>query len=194
MLKKLVGMGAVFTTLMLGPTVLQGRAQDAAAPKTSADATEARHAYRADFVLTEIEDGRKINSRQYALNLNAGESNQLKVGTRVPVEVKQGEIQYLDVGTSIWCRLRDRSNTEPSEHGLRELSWLGNDVMLNLTAEVSNFAVPDQQGASMRPAIRQMKVEGSTIAVVGKQMVVGSVDDPNSKRQYQLEVTVTRLK
>jgi len=192
MLKKLVGMGAI-TTLMLGLTVLQGRAQDAAAPKTSADATEARHAYRADFVLSEIEDGRKINSRQYALNLNAGESNQLKVGTRVPVEVKQGEIQYLDVGTSIWCRLKDRSNTEPSEHGLRELSWLGNDVMLNLTAEVSNFAVPDQR-ASMRPAIRQMKVEGSTIAVVGKQMVVGSVDDPNSKRQYQLEVTVTRLK
>jgi len=39
-----------------------------------------------------------------------------------------------------------------------------------------------------------MKIEASTIAVVGKQMVVGIVDDPNSKRQYQLEVTVTRLK
>ena len=193
MWKKLVGIGAIIITLMLGLTVLQGKAQDVAAPKT-AEAIEPRHAYRADFVLTEIEDGRKINSRQYALNLNGGESDQLKVGTRVPVEVKQGEIQYLDVGTNIWCRLRDRRNSEPSEHGLQELSWLGNDVMLNVTAEVSNFAVPDQQGASTRPAIRQMKVEGSTIAVVGKQMVVGIVDDPNSKRQFQLEVTVTRLK
>ena len=193
MLKKFVAMGAITIILILGLTVVHGKAQDAASPK-AADAIEPRHAYRVDFVLTEIEDGKKINSRQFALNLNGGESDQLKVGTRVPVEVKQGEIQYLDVGTNIWCRLRDRSNSEPLEHGLRDLSWLGNDVMLNVTAEVSNFAVPDQQGASMRPAIRQMKVEGSTIAVVGKQMVVGSVDDPNSKRQYQLELTVTRLK
>jgi len=28
----------------------------------------------------------------------------------------------------------------------------------------------------------------------GKAMVIGSVDDPNSKRQFQLEVTVTKLK
>ena len=145
-------------------------------------------------MISEIEDGKKINSRQYALNLNAGESNQLKVGTRVPVEIKQGEIQYLDVGTSIWCRLRDRGNREPSDRGLRELSWLGNDVMVNVNTEISNFAVPDQQGTSLRPAIRQMKIESSTIAIVGKQMVVGSVDDPNSKRQFQLEMVVTKLK
>lgn len=192
MLKRIVAAALVAATLTLGPALVRIQAQDAA-PKP-ADTIEPRHAYRADFVLSEIEDGKKINSRQYALNLNAGESNQMKIGTRVPVEVKQGEIQYLDVGTSLWCKLRDRSNSEPSEHGLRELSWLANDVMLNLSAEISNFAVPDQQGQSMHPAIRQMKVEASTIAVVGKQMVVGVVDDPNSKRQYQLEVMVTRLK
>jgi len=28
----------------------------------------------------------------------------------------------------------------------------------------------------------------------GKPMVVGSVDDPNSKREFQLEVMVTKLK
>jgi hypothetical protein len=193
MLKKFVVSGAIIAGLLPFLAGLGARAQDSAS-KTAAEAGEPRHAYRVDFVLTEIEDGKRINSRQYALNMNAGENDQLKVGTKVPVEVKQGEIQYLDVGTSIWCRLRDRSNTEASEHGLRELSWLGNDVMLNVTADVSNFAVPDQQGTSPRPAIRQMKIESSTIAIVGKQMVVGVVDDPNSKRQYQLEVTVTRLK
>jgi hypothetical protein len=191
MLKRIAVAGAMVVSLMLAPTI-SARAQDSAAK--AAEAPEPGHAYRVDFVISEMEEGKKINSRQYGLNLNAGESDQLKVGTRVPVEVKQSEIQYLDVGTSVWCRLRDRSNGQPSEHGLRELSWLGNDVMLNLTAEISNFAVPDQQGQSMRPAIRQMKIESSTIAVVGKQMVVGIVDDPNSKRQFQLEVTATRLK
>jgi len=191
MLKRMVVAAVIIASALLASPIC-ARAQDSA-PK-AADASEPRHAYRVDFLISELEDGKKINTRQYALNLNAGDGDQLKVGTRVPVEVKQGEIQYLDVGTTVWCRLRDRSYNEPSEHGLRDLSWLGSDVMLNLTAEISNFAVPDQQGASMRPAIRQMKIEGSTIAVLGKQMVVGSVDDPNSRRQYQLAITVTRLK
>jgi predicted GH43/DUF377 family glycosyl hydrolase len=192
MLKRIVVTGMMVASLLLAPTICV-RAQDAA-PK-AAEPRASRHAYRVDFVISEMEDGKKINARQYALNLNAGENDQLKIGTRVPVEVKQGEIQYLDVGTSIWCRLRDSSGSEPSEHGLRELSWLGNDVMLNLSAEISNFAVPEQQmQTSMKPAIRQMKIEASTIAIVCKQMVVGNVDDPNSKRQFQLEVMVTRLK
>src|SRR5579864_1257760 len=194
MLNKIVVAGTLVASLVMGPAAMRAQAQDSAPAKTSTDAVEPGHAYRVDFVISEIEDGKKINSRQYALNLNAGESDQLKVGTRVPVEVKQGEIQYLDVGTSIWCRLRDRGNRESSDRGLRQLSWLGNDVMVNVNTEISNFAVPDQQGASLRPAIRQMKIESSTIAIVGKQMVVGSVDDPNSKRQFQLEMVVTKLK
>lgn len=164
-------------------------------PKPAGETIEPGHSYRVDFLISELDDGKKINTRQYAMNLNAGESNEMKIGTRVPVEVKQTEIEYLDVGTSIWCRLRDGRNSLPSEHGLKELSWLGNDVMLNLKTEITNFALPDQQGGDrMRPAIRGMKIESSTIAVVGKQMVVGVVDDPNSKRQYQLEVTVTKLR
>ena len=66
--------------------------------------------------------------------------------------------------------------------------------LLNLRAEISNFAVPDQQGQNVHPTLRQLKIEGSTIAIVGKPLVVGSVDDPNSKRQFQLEVTVNKLK
>lgn len=184
----------ILVAACLTPLVGMNAAAQESATKPASDALVPGHAYRVDFMISELEDGKKINTRQYALNLNSGESDELKIGTRVPVEVKQGEIQYLDVGTNIWCRLRDSQNSAPSEHGLKELSWLGNDVMLNLKVELSNFALPDQQGDRMRPAIRQMKIESSTIAIVGKQMVVGIVDDPNSKRQFQLEATVSRLK
>jgi hypothetical protein len=178
----------------LTPLGFKNAAAQESGSKPAADVAEPLHAYRLDFMISEMEDGKKINTRQYAMNLNSGEGDELKIGTRVPVEVKQGEIQYLDVGTSIWCRLRDSQNSAPSEHGFRELSWLKNDVMLDLKAELSNFAIPDQQTDRMRPAIRQMKIQSSTIAMLGKQMVVGVVDDPNSKRQFQLEVTVTKLK
>jgi hypothetical protein len=44
------------------------------------------------------------------------------------------------------------------------------------------------------PVIRQIKISGDTLLVVGKPIVIGSADDPNSKRQFQLEVSVTRLR
>ena len=183
MLRRIVVTATIAAVLAWGPAATRAHGQDSAAPKPTAE-VEPGHAYRVDFTLSETEDGKKINSRQYAMSLGSGDQSEFKIGTRVPVEVKEKEIQYLDVGTSIWCRLRDR----------RDVSWIGNDVLLNIRSDLSSFAVPDQQGQSMRPAIRQMKIDSGMVAFVGRQMVVGNVDDPNSKRQYQLEVTVTKLK
>lgn len=158
-------------------------AQESGAAKAG-EGERAPNAYRLDFTVSELEDGKKINSRQYSMNLKSPDANEIKIGTRVPVEVKQSEIQYLDVGTNIWCRLKDQA----------DVASLGNNVMLNVRAELSNFAVPEQQGQNMRPTIRQMKIESSTVAMIGKPMLIGSVDDPNSRRQFQLEVAVTKLR
>jgi hypothetical protein len=66
---------------------------------------------------------------------------------------------------------------------------------LTVRADISNFAIPEQAtGHESRPVVRQFKINASTLAIPGKAMVVGSVDDPNSKRQFQLEVTVTKLR
>lgn len=184
MLKKIYVAGALIAVLMLASGLMQATPQDSSTPKRASDGPEPGHSYHLDFTVSELEDGKKINTRQYSMSLNSGDQNEIKIGTRVPVEVKQNEIQYLDVGTSIWCRVRDRS----------DVAWLSNDVMLQVRSEWSNFAIPGQQSQSMRPDIRQVKIDSSAIATVGKQMVVGSADDPNSKRQFQLEVMVTRLK
>lgn len=160
-------------------------AQGSGTSKTAGEEEKTPGAYRLDFLLSELEDGKKINTRQYSMNVKSPDSNEMKIGTRVPVEVnKQGEFQYLDVGTNIWCRLKDQS----------DYAALGNNIALNIRAEISNFALSDQQALNTHPTIRQMKIESSTIAVIGKPMVVGSADDPNSKRQFQLEVTVTKLR
>lgn len=178
----------VWTIVILGFMIFcqsAGCAQDVAQTKSGHEekASEvpekAVHAYRLDFSVNELEDGKKINSRQYSLNLNADDSNELKIGTRIPVEVKQGEFQYLDVGTNIWCRIGERPDGVP----------------LSVRAEISNFAMPEQEsGHNSRPALRQLQIRASTLAQLGNPMIVGSVDDPNSKRQFQLEVTVARLK
>lgn len=167
----------VAATLILALTpagISNASAQDS--PKAETEKTV--NAYRLDFSVNEFEDGKKINTRQYSMNLNADDSNEIKIGTRVPVESKQGEFQYLDVGTNIWCRIGERANGLP----------------LSVRAEISNFAMPDQQNQVGRPVLRQLSIKASTVAQLGKPMVVGSVDDPNSKRQFQLEVTVTKLR
>jgi hypothetical protein len=175
----------------------EAQAKKAAESKAPAEAeakmkaeAEAQHsekslsAYRLDFSLNEMDDGKKINTRQYSLNSRFNDWNQIKIGTRVPVEAKQGEFEYLDVGTSIRCRLVDQT----------DMAALGGGVSLNVQADISNFATPEQQGQRVQPVVRQLRIEASTVVALGKSMVVGIVDDPNSKRQFQLEVIVTKLK
>ncbi|HUM04700.1 MAG TPA: hypothetical protein VLT90_04510 [Terriglobales bacterium] len=154
------------------------RAQDTG-KTTKADADAALAAYRLDFSLHELEDGKKINTRQYSMSLIQGvQWQELKIGTRVPVEMKQGEIEYLDVGTNISARLQEIKSA----------------LDLEVRADLSNFAVPDQANKSSMPVLRQLRISGATLVMTGKPVVVGVVDDPNSKRQFQLEVTVSKLK
>jgi hypothetical protein len=188
--KKKVLWSLVILGLILCGATGTSRAQETAPSKDAAQtepATETRQkeqkpleAYHLDLAINELEDGKRINSRQYSLNLNSNDSNNLEIGTKVPVEVKEGELHYIDVGTSIFARIEEhRGQTE-----------------LTVRAEVSNFATPEQ-GQDKRdphPALRQLKISGSTLLPLGKPMVIGSVDDPNSKRTFQLEVTVTKLR
>jgi hypothetical protein len=135
-------------------------------------------AFRLDFSMNELEDGKIVSSRQYSLNLNAGDANSLKIGTRVPVEAKQGEFQYIDVGTNIWARIRERSN----------------ELALEVRADLTNFAMTDPQSHGSMPLLRQLQINGSTVVLRAKPLVIGIVDDPNSKRQFQLTVTATKIR
>ena len=170
---------AKFLVVTLFWSVPVSRAQDKSATNPQLEKEKTVEPYRLEFTINEIEDGKKINSRQYSLNLNTGDHNSLKIGTRVPVEVKQGEMQYIDVGTNISASLREHDN----------------GLSLEVRADISNFAVPDQAGhVNNMPLLRQMQINGSTIVIPGRPITVGSVDDPNSKRQFQLEVVATKLK
>jgi len=138
--------------------------------------------YRLDFSFNEVLDGKNVNTRHYSMNLTAGESNEIKIGTRVPAAIGgngTAQFQYMDVGTSIWAQLR--------EHG--------DELVLAVRGEVSNLDMEaGEHNVASAPVVRQIKINGDTLLVVGKPILIGSVDDPNSKRQFQLEVTVTKLR
>jgi hypothetical protein len=135
------------------------------------------HAYRVDLVVDEMENSNKINSRRYSLNTNSDDFSVLKVGAKAPVETN-GQITYLDVGTSIKCHIHEQSD----------------GIALQLWADVSNFAVGNEQNPGDRPLIRQFHIDANTIVVPGTPIMVGTAEDPNSQREFQVKVTVTQLK
>ena len=185
MRKMLAAIAVIVLGFSLIPSI--ARAQEASQENVSVAAKlKPVQPYRLDFSFNELADGKTINTRRYSMNLTAGQSNEIKIGTRVPVASginnanMPSQYQYLDVGTNIWAQLR--------EHG--------DELILAVRAENSSLDIETGQhvGAFAPPIIRQIKIDGDTLLVTGKPIMIGSVDDPNSKRQFQLEVTVTRLK
>lgn len=169
-----------FTLLIACAVLPMAKAQDKPAT-TTAEPTQKTpvEAYHLDFSLNELQNSKKINSRQYSMNIsNDSSPKQLKIGTRVPVDGENGKFDYIDVGTSITAQM---------------VSWqtpLGVDIYV----DISNFANPDEVlHGNGRPLLRAMRISGRMPVVLNKPMVVGSVEDPNSDHQFQLEVTVTKL-
>jgi len=139
--------------------------------------------FRLDFSFYELQDGKKINTRRYSLDLTAGSRNELRIGTRVPVAIGNDglQYQYMDVGTKIWANLGIEGE---------------GDLRLDVTSDVSNLDTPEPpgRGPNIHPVVRQIQINGTTLLITGKPMLIGSVDDPNSTRQFQLEVTATKLR
>jgi hypothetical protein len=144
--------------------------------------------YRLDFSFYELQDGKKINTRHFSLDLTAGSGNDIKIGTRVPVATGKNvpndpsfNFQYMDVGTRIWANLAVLG---------------GGDLRLDVKSDVSNLDLTAEhdRNPGAPPIVRQIQINGSTLLVTGKPILIGSMDDPNSNREFQLEVTATKLR
>jgi hypothetical protein len=140
-------------------------------------------AYRIEFNVRQIEDGKRLNSRNYIMVVEDGEWARLRVGNRVPVEtgVKAGEktYQYENVGMNIDCR--------PHEQG--------NSVELGITVEASSVVAPDQSATSTtNPVFRNQRSNIESVVTPGKPTLVASMDDVVTNRRYEIEVTATKVK
>lgn len=138
----------------------------------------ARSTFRLDYVLFDLEAGKRTNERTYSMTVNEGSQGQLRNGTRVPVAVDKG-VQYMDVGLKISGRVTERDG----------------DLALDTEIETSTFALPAPANESKgNPTLRTVSQTLSTRPALGKATVLSTLDDFDSRRRMQVEVTVTRLK
>jgi hypothetical protein len=142
-------------------------------------------AYKLDYKVFELEDGKRINQRDFTSLATAtehgGPMSQLRIGTRVPVSTPGEKPNYLDVGFNVNSSI----GSEP-----------GGKISASIRMELSSFAVPEQnadpRSASM-PVLRNSNFAIWTVLTPGKPQIIASIDDINSKKRMQVEVTATRI-
>jgi hypothetical protein len=147
--------------------------------------TKPPNVYRLDFALSEFVDGKKVNTRNYTVTAREDEMNKLRSGARYPIATGSGEknemqYQYLDIGVNIDCRIVER----------------GGYLELNAVVDSSVIEGADAHvgpGPMIGPVIGQMKSDIRSLIRPGTPTMVSSMEDPASKRRFQLDVTATKM-
>jgi hypothetical protein len=142
--------------------------------------------YRLDLVLRELDDGKLINTRSYFMLLKAdGASASLRAGNEIPISVisfqeKPAGTNYRNIGFSIDCALEEIDGTPA----------------ITLSAGIDSVLPPEQIDVpkSTLPGFRHLTFKSAATLSPGKPTMVSSIDDPNSKRRFQLEITATKHK
>jgi hypothetical protein len=202
---KTIAYRRVLLAFATGSLLAAGLATAQETPKAGILQTEAQKkpasVYRLDYVVREIEDGKRINSRNYSLSAKSAEMGlpnaeraSLRIGSRVPIEktaihgngatVSSGTVEYQDVGINIDSQLHERDN----------------DILLNTSFSSSSIVTPEkpteEHGSpiSLPPVFRRVQFTGDSLVTPGKPTVIATLDDVTSNRRYEIEVTATKVK
>jgi hypothetical protein len=173
-MKKILALLVSLSALAFAPRIL---AAEETAPRKEAP----KASFRVDYVLYEVENGKHVNERSFSLTAIEGAFFNLRAGSRVPISGGEKGPVYIDIGLRIKGRVLQRENGE---------------ITLESDIDMSNFAEPEQAAAhpGTPPVVRNLSQEVSTSLTPGRPTIISSVDDVNSRKRLQVEVTVTRLR
>ena len=188
----------VMGALLLNPPSIHAQAATEDKPKAETH-SEKVTPLKVQLVWTEFDGDKKVKSLPYVFSVNAGSNRdyqfaKLRVGTKVPAHTgKDGEVQYIDVGTNIDCRA---VQTEAGSFRLElvvERSWVESEVVITSPKGAGD----DKSGAPAafkEPIIRQFKTEVGVVLRDGQSTESTVVTDPVSGRVSKIEVSLSVLK
>jgi hypothetical protein len=179
--RRIALLGMLVMLALVSQAVAQGdKKTDGPAPAAQNGNTAVNkplNVYRLDFALSEFVDGKKVNTRNYTVTAREDEMNKLRSGVRYPVAAatadKSTQFQYIDVGVSIDCRVVER----------------GGYLELNAVIDSSDIEGADVHRA---PNVMDQPVIGQMKSDIRSSTMVSSMEDPASKRRFQLDVTATK--
>ncbi|HZD93745.1 MAG TPA: hypothetical protein VE133_05785, partial [Candidatus Sulfotelmatobacter sp.] len=140
--------------------------------------------FKLAFVMYELADAKRTNQRDYMLiGRTDNQPSSIRISTRVPVYAEANKVTYIDAGLSIRCSLKEQVDRR---------------VQFHCDIELSSFVRPDQLAGSgnagpSAPVLRTTKIESWALLTLGKPAVLTTVDDVNSSKRMQVEVTATKI-
>jgi len=145
--------------------------------------------FKLAFVMYELDDGKRTNQRDYMMiGRTDNQPSSIRVSTRVPIytEVKGNDKQYtyIDAGLRINCSLKEQVDRR---------------LQFHCDIEMSSFVRPEQIASTTghagpeAPVMRTTRTESWALLTLGKPAVFTTVDDVNSAKRMQIEVTATKM-
>ena len=130
--------------------------------------------YNLEVTLDESFEGKSSGAWNFKMLIREGETNRVRIGSKVLISPAEAEPKFADVGLKFDCKLDERD-------GL---------ISLEGKLEINDLVSP----ATTPPTIRNFQAEIDTAVPLDKATTIGVYDDSVSKRHYELRVTVAKAK
>jgi type II secretory pathway component GspD/PulD (secretin) len=143
--------------------------------------------YRLTYTITELDAGKTLGTEHIAMVVVDGQRTTVKQGDKVPVATgsysadnnsAQTQFTYLDIGLNFDATL----------------SALENGAILKTKVEQSSLGTPSTIANVTEPVVRQTVLEGNTFLTLGKPVMIGSIDVPNSTHRFDIAVVMDPIK
>ena len=168
------------------------RAQEKLPPPPPSPADKAAPVpLKVQVVFSEFEGEKRISSMPFILHhtldpRNPGEWSSLRIGAKVPIAGKEGQVQYMDVGTNI--DFRAKSTAEGAFH-------------VNLTVRRTSVYSPGQEAkpgegkpvegqVAGTPVLRNFDGQASLLMRDGQTAQAIVATDPGSGRVLKVDITL----
>jgi len=145
--------------------------------------------FKLAFVMYELEDGKRTNQRDYMMiGRTDNQPSNIRVATKIPITTEEKgndkAYTYTDVGLRINCSMKEQVDSRMQLHCDIEMSSL---VRPEQIANAIGHAGPEA------PVMRTTRVDSWALLTPGKSAVLTTVDDINSTKRMQVEVTATKI-
>jgi hypothetical protein len=156
-------------------------------PKDSAENRDPAATYnffKLTFVMSELDDGKRTNQRDYMMiSKTDNQPSSLRIGTRVPVYTEEKKVTYVDAGLTLRCFMKEQADRR---------------LQVQCEIEISSFIRPEQlagsgNGVPSAPVLRTTRTSSWALLTLGKSTVIATVDDINSTKRMQVELTATKV-
>jgi type II secretory pathway component GspD/PulD (secretin) len=168
---------------------IRGSAEDISlAQKIVSDLDHNKKIYRLTYTITDIESGKRAAPQHFSIIVASGTKTDLKQGSKVPIVIgtyaetgpasQNSQVQYQDIGFEIEVSLN---------------TYLDGVRLLTKMAE-SSVAEEKSGVGAQDPIFRQTTLEGTSTLVLGKPLVLGSLDIPGTTRRQEVDVVAEAVR